>query len=164
MKQRGHAAARGSRVVGALVAGALLLAGCAQGTLAQTPQADLRPLLEAIEASATRSVSLGEVYGQAQDFDRAVAICPYMDPDDVVRALGFEWEAAAALPLQREGRGGLLLARDAGVVATLLVDRTELDFCSTPDAAGARIEPGRVLGFTPGPGPTWDAGWNGMLR
>ncbi|RAX51225.1 hypothetical protein DQ353_02310 [Arthrobacter sp. AQ5-05] len=87
-----------------------------------------------------------------------------MAPDDVELALGFEWDGTAALPLQGEGHGGLLLARDSGVVATLLADRTEPDFCAAPDAAGARISPGQVLGFTPGPGSTWDAGGKGTLR
>lgn len=149
VKQGRGAMARGALLLGLLSTGALLLTGCgAQATLSQAPQADPQALQDALKDSATGHVSLGEIYGQVHDFDRAVAICPYMDSDDVELALGFAWDGTDALPLDNEARGGLLLARGTEVVAIMLAERTALDFCSTDDAAGTRILPETELAFT----------------
>lgn len=160
--KQGHGAmARGALLLGMLSTGALLLAGCgAQAALSQTPQADPRLLQDALKDSATGHVSLGEIYGQVHDFDRAVAICPYMDTDDVDLALGFAWDGTDALPLDNEARGALLLARDTKVAAIMLAERSALDFCSMDDAAGAGILPETELGFRPSPGAAGETSWS----
>ena len=161
VKLRYGAMARGVLLLGMLSTGALLLAGCgAQATLSQTPQADPRLLQDALKDSASGQVSLGEVYGQVHDFDRAVAICPYMETHDVDLALGFAWDGTDALPLDNEARGALLLARDTDVVAIMLAERSALDFCSTDDAAGAGILPEAELGFTSSPGAAGESSWS----
>ena len=161
IRQGNGAMARGALLLGMLGTGALLLAGCgAHGALTQTPQADPQLLQDALADSATGQMSLAAVYGQVHDFDRAVAICPYMDTDDVELALGFAWDGTEALPLDNEARAGLLLARGSDVVAIMLADRSALDLCSTDAAAGTRILPETELGFTSSPGAAGETGWS----
>ena len=143
-------------VVGAMAGVALLsLAACGSSAKAQSAS----DLIQAIEANAERTVSLGSVYGAGAAFDRAVNVCPYMDSREVEETLGFAWVGAARLALEDESKGSLLLLQGERVNAIVPLARTEIDLCTAPAEILTVITPQQSLEFARGAEADGATGW-----
>lgn len=145
-----------------LVSGVLLASGAVSACSENADFGDGRTgegrsFAAAIDAANDNVVSFREVFGE--DFEMATVACPFMGPDDVKKALGFNWGAAKNLPLQDDSVNAVVLTRRAKVVHVEVLKRLVIDVCAVGDVGVVNVDPATDLHFVQAENSDGSTGW-----